>query len=471
MRTSLPATIPVLAGFAASAAMLALAACGGGGGSATTSGGGEGPATTLAELILPQQRAVWAGLPPVIQFGDELRIGATPPPARSALAPVAAHGQATVSHGTVQDGVGAATLIDYLQRDAAAPGADGRLVRFGEAPTVRYVEGTSAGQVDELVGAVRLINASLPRDFQLTVDSSPVTAAADAAGTGPATLAAGQILVEYDRREDWEISYDPAANPVGAALWWGEGGATISARVYVDDTRVPAGARRMAVLAHELIHALGRDHPDRARFPDSIMNIPAVAADAYLLYPLDREALLAVYGTLSPGATPGEIATDLGPWDDESIHLRGDLGDLAFGASLRNGLAQPWAVVPRPGIDLADNDALTGSATWTGRLLGLTPTADSVAGAAGLTIDLASLRGTLDFTGLESWAGAPGLVGTGATWLDGDLNYTVSVRGNLFGRTGGDEGRITGAFSGASHEGMGGTLSRDDLAAGFAGTR
>ena len=146
----------------------------------------------------------------------------------------------------------------------------------------------------------------------------------------------------------------------------------------------------MAVLAHELIHALGRDHPDRARFPDSIMNIPAVAADAYLLYPLDREALLAVYGTLSPGATPGEIATDLGPWDDESIHLRGDLGDLAFGASLRNGLAQPWAVVPRPGIDLADNDALTGSATWTGRLLGLTPTADSVAGAAGLTIDLAA---------------------------------------------------------------------------------
>ena len=65
----------------------------------------------------------------------------------------------------------------------------------------------------------------------------------------------------------------------------------------------------------------------------------------------------------------------------------------------------------------------------------------------------------------------PGLVGSGATWLDGDLNYKVSVRGNLFGRTGGDEGRITGVFSGASHEGMGGTLTRDDLAAGFAGMR
>ena len=63
MRTSLPATIPVLAGFAASAAMLALAACGGGGGSATTSGttpdtpaGGQGPVTTIAELMLPQRR-------------------------------------------------------------------------------------------------------------------------------------------------------------------------------------------------------------------------------------------------------------------------------------------------------------------------------------------------------------------------------------------------------------------------------
>ena len=53
MHTEIRTAIPVLAGFTASAALLALAACGGGGGSATTSGGGEGPATTLAELILP----------------------------------------------------------------------------------------------------------------------------------------------------------------------------------------------------------------------------------------------------------------------------------------------------------------------------------------------------------------------------------------------------------------------------------
>ena len=36
---------------------------------------------------------------------------------------------------------------------------------------------------------------------------------------------------------------------------------------------------------------------------------------------------------------------------------------------------------------------------------------------------------------------------------------------------GGDAGTVTGAFFGASHEGMGGVLVRDDLRAGFGGSR
>ena len=147
--------------------------------------------------------------------------------------------------------------------------------------------------------------------------------------------------------------------------------------------------------------------------------------------------------------------------------MRGDLGDLAFGAAFRNGLVRPWALGPRPGVHLADNPQLMGSASWSGRLLGLTPSGRSVAGAAGLAVDLDSLSGDLDFTSLESWSGAPGESGSGAMWGDGDLNYDVAVRGNVFARTGGDEGLVTGAFFGASHEGMGGTLVRDDLSAGF----
>ena len=56
-------------------------------------------------------------------------------------------------------------------------------------------------------------------------------------------------------------------------------------------------------------------------------------------------------------------------------------------------------------------------------------------------------------------------------WGDGDLKYFVGVRGNTFVRIGGDVGEVTGAFFSASHEGMGGVVERNDLAAGFAGKR
>ena len=339
---------------------------------------------------------------------------------------------------------------------------------------MRFVEGTTAEQIDEIVRAVQLLNANLPRDFQLTVDSTPVSEATDAAGIGmDPTLADGQILVECDRREDWETSASDQATGI-AAVHYTIFGDINTVRVWVDPTR---SSDSFVTVVHELIHALGRQHADPSRFPFTVMHSSARGTEGYVMHQLDREALLAVYTALEVGVLPGsgDIERDLGASEDESLHVRGDLGDLAFGASLRNGLVRPWAMGPRPGIDLADNQELMGSASWSGRLLGLTPSGETVAGAAGLSVDLASLDGDLDFTSLESWSGAPGALGSGTMWGDGDLNYDIAVDGNVFARTddgtGGDEGVITGAFFGASHEGMGGTLVRDDLGAGFAGSR
>ena len=457
------------------AALLALAACGGGGGSPET--GGSMPPEPIVpepepvpELVLPLFDPADAQQSPIIRFDDELRVGAMSPPEQSDLASVATHDGAAVRYGRLSDGLGSTFLTDYLSEDARLN--DGRTRSFDDAPVVRFVAGTTAEQIDEIVRAVQLLNANLPRDFQLTVDSTPVSAADDAAGTDHTTLAQGQILVEFDRREDWELLLSHVhAN--GQATTWQRRffGDIITARLYVDSTRATDATDRMDTLVHEFIHALGRRHPDRALFPSTIMNIPARGTEGYVMHQLDREALLAVYGFLEPGDRPDDVATDLGPWDDESLHVRGDLGDLAFGASLRNGLVRPWALGPRPGIDLADNQELLGSASWSGRLLGLTPSGETVAGAAGLSIDLASLSGDLHFTSLESWAAAPGETGTGAMWGDGDLNYDIAVEGNVFARTGGDDGHVTGTFFGTSHEGMGGTLVRDDLGAGFAGTR
>ena len=149
------------------------------------------------------------------------------------------------------------------------------------------------------------------------------------------------------------------------------------------------------------------------------------------------------------------------------------MDDVSFGVASFNGLLQPWASGPRPATNLADNQALSGSASWTGRLLGFTSSSESLAGAADLTINLATLSGQIDFTGLEHWGvnAAPGPVGSGQMWNDGDLSYGVVVRGNTFTQTGGDAGEVTGAFFGALHEGMGGVVERSDMSAGFGGTR
>ena len=222
------------------------------------------------------------------------------------------------------------------------------------------------------------------------------------------------------------------------------------------------------LLAHELIHGLGLDHVG-PQF-DSIMS----AAEFYdtplksLLYPLDREALRVLYGQMSIGQ-PFE---SLGPWSSMSIHLQGVSGHVEYGVALRNDYVEPWARGHMPGTDLADSN-LTGSATWTGALLGFTPDARPVVGSARIGVSLNTLTGYADFTALEQWATgtAPGEPGTGAMWGDGDLGYPIAVSGNTFRETGGDVGTLTGIFTGESHMGAAGTLERQDLTAAFGASR
>jgi len=251
----------------------------------------------------------------------------------------------------------------------------------------------------------------------------------------------------------------------------------VAGRVFVDHTQTD-GLERVGVIAHELIHLLGRNHVEPERFPETLMVAGgSEALSEHILHGLDREALHAVYGRLPTGTTPERIADELGPWSDTAMHVRGELPigtqQVVFGAALRNGLAQPWAVGPAPSTDLGNNAALSGSILWTGRLLGLTPQAETVAGGAEMAVDLLTMSGSLDLTGLEHWPAnaAPGPSGSGATWRDGRLGYRIAVRGNTFARTGGDAGVVTGAIFGSSHEGMGGVLVREDLSAGFGGRR
>ena len=132
----------------------------------------------------------------------------------------------------------------------------------------------------------------------------------------------------------------------------------------------------LPALVHELAHALGfAGHIDgflirsilRGNFgPESFR-------------PVDREALRALYGRLEPGdAHPFSF----GAWASDSLHVHSNTAYAGFGVALRNGYAEPWAYGDLPDGYLADNPALSGSASWSGTLLGLTPAARSVRGAA-----------------------------------------------------------------------------------------
>ena len=402
---------------------------------------------------------------PLHALQTTIHVGADVAAPADALQQAALHGETRVSYGSVQDGIGAAEVIAYLQADAAslqnpeeeddttvvlAP--DGLLLRFGiDPPTVRLADGTPPALIDETVRVVQAINAALPIDWQLEVNRDPAPA-------GTVTPSEGEILVAFAPEEDWPQEAAPPideniglAEPLFAVVPTEDPDAPFrieigGGRVFVDHTRTE-GLERLGVIAHELIHLLGRSHVDPIRFPRTIMvGGGSEELSAHILHPLDREALLAVYGELEPGTTPSDIAEELGDWSDTSLHIRGAVdiegGEIAFGVALRNGLSQPWTSGPSPHTNLEDNPALSGTVSWAGRLLGLTPDDEAVAGAADLSVDLATLTGTVEFAGLEQWAAnaAPGAPGTGA-------------------------------FFGPAHEGMGGVLERDDLSAGFGGKR
>ena len=432
---------------------------------------------------------------PIVDLDGTLHVGANVGAPARQLTLIAHHGETGVSHGSVRDGVGAAEVVAYLHADASSPISDdeddrydqvfpdGLLVRFGSAPpTVRAAQGTAPQMVGETLRVVQTINAALPWDWQLGFSRERPPAD----GTMPSH---GEILVEFAPGEAWsDLGTPPEGEDIGLALPQYAIEATgdprapfrfeiVAGRIWVDPTRT-SGDERLGVIAHEIIHLLGRGHVDPMRFPATIM-VPGGSEELseHILHPLDREALLAVYSRLDAGTVAQSIAEELGPWSDISMHVRGDSsipgGEIAFGAALRNGLSQPWAFGPAPAVNLEDNPELAGPVRWAGRLTGLTPDAEIVAGAANVTVELSTLSGTVDFTGLEHWAAhaPPGAMGTGAVWHDGEFNYRMEVRGNTFVQTGGDAGTVTGAFFGSAHEGMGGVLQRDDLSAGYGGKR
>ena len=335
---------------------------------------------------------------------------------------------------------------------------------FSSPPTVRIANQGERFR-GHVVRTVRILNAAMPNDFQIRIDSKPFTPG------DPVAPPTGEIHVEVRPKDQWPGDYSVLA--IGRARWWRSEEA---ARIFVSPTfyQTASDEEALRILAHEFLHALGMSghiDEDIQIFRELTLMVPTIykrpdILGDYILFPFDISGLYAMYDPRS-----------LGEWNKTHTRLDACIDQrVCFGAS--PGLGEPLAYARIMGVspitDLENTQALMGSATWNGRLVGLTPREEVVAGAARLGINLDTLRGAIDFTNLEHWrVGATvGRVGTGSRWGDGDLNYGIRVIGNIFHHDGtGDDGAVTGRFAGRSHEYMAGVLERSDLAAGFGGKR
>ncbi len=451
-------------------ATILILGCGGGGG-----GGSRMPRRPAILPELPLQTPAHAPQAPIVDFDGSLHIGPDVAPPRDRLVETGARNGVSVSSGRVREGAGARDVIDYLHPRTTEGNAVG-LRTFQTPPVVSVAVGTSGRFTDNAVHAVQIINAALPYDKRLSFSIFP---APDPETT--LDVPEGSVVIEFIPQAEWP--YEAKDSFIGLARQryfvrtdprTGRREVTRASRAHVlidiEQLASYPQERMIRTIVHELLHAVGfAGHVDPERFPNATLKPhPPRNFTGYALGKIDGEALLAAYARFSPGDLPKDISVEnLGPWTDTSFHVRGDLGieggEVSFGVAVRNGLAQPWASGPTPWTNLADNEELTKSVTWSGALLGIASSARVVVGDSDLTVDLANFDGRLDFTNMQ--------IDGGGTWGDGDLGYSVAVRGNTFVQTGGDAGSVTGAFFGPRHEGMGGVLERRDLNAAFGGKR
>ena len=245
--------------------------------------------THLSSPVLPMQEPTHATQAPVLDLDNVLHVGAAAAPRVDALPPAARHGGASVHYGELPNVVTRTELVAYLQEDAIAyvrTGAeagfdeqlfpDGLLLRFAaDPPIVRAAEGTPPALVNEAVRVVQILNMALLRDWQIVFGDEPGPA-------GTAEPGPSEVIIAFAAQEDWpEEVRPPEGEDIGLALprygLYATGDPDrpfnleiTGGRIWIDPTRTE-GDERLGVIAHELIHVLGRAHPDPARFPDSIM--------------------------------------------------------------------------------------------------------------------------------------------------------------------------------------------------------
>ena len=371
--------------------------------------------------------------------------------------------------GASRDGVGVARLENY-ETDLLDASIRNSFRPFTRAPLLYidsdFYEPENLGIRLAVIDSLFLLNDALPPEFQM-IFMGPSDAS---------YAAAGEIIVSLDDPET--ISARCGETALACAL---PGFNRAFVRIPNDlDTGEYIFPR--SVIVHELLHALGiRGHVDSIEFPDSIMGTAGeyIPNGRHIISKIDREVLQIMYMSQLTS-----VYNDWGEWSDTSFHLMGQSEDeeMQFGVALFNGLPQPWAHGVFPETFLDEGSAvLSGSVTWDGNFVGFSGPSP-LFGFVEFEVDMATVtdygsehdlrfRDIFYVSRLENqdfsaesdrWFTTP------------DIDYKVTIVGNLFSNVIGDDyedGWIDGAFMGAEHEHMAGTVKRTDMIGAFGGSR
>ena len=192
--------------------------------------------------------------------------------------------------------------------------------RWRTLPDVRLV-GTSNDRERHLViAALQIVNAALPEASKLSLDASTV----------PRHDGIDIEFVDcWGARHSCGGGTAAASTPMRVDLA-ADGAAVADAHVYFSRETVSYARDHEAVtlLAHELMHALGIVDHVSARFATIMLSTGAihrveqdgVRKPLSILFPVDREALRALYGRLDVGGGP----EDFGLWDARTQRIDGN---------------------------------------------------------------------------------------------------------------------------------------------------
>ncbi len=275
---------------------------------------------------------------------------------------------------------------------------DAGLARFSTIPTVLLASRVTEHERAATYHAVSVINNSLPFDQHIRIEEDFI---ADARNVSLNAVPPNSILIAW-HREGGEASYADQnytyAYDTGQNRW--------------ERTRLNAARIRMfhgpdngSTVLHELLHAIGfSSHPQWEDYPTSQIAAPRrEAAPLARLDEIESSAVSTLYTRLDVATEPEALtASNLGQWDQYATVFTGQVtadngpivdGEvLQFGVTTHNGLSVPWTqndlMNGQAAEALADNPALSGTVTWDGGLVGVTPDQAYVQGQTSIDVDI-----------------------------------------------------------------------------------